>query len=129
MASLPLPVSASTYSAMMEKPSISANRAMVPRWASIPRPERCCRCVESPCASLHLGLDFCKERPQEIFLLGLAEADLRLEERRESIDLVDDPTAGWIDEMNSRVSVVIAVIADRRTPIGWNLAKLHVCGN
>jgi hypothetical protein len=46
-ASAPLPVSASTYSATTVSPSASANRATVARWASMPRPERRCRSVET----------------------------------------------------------------------------------
>ena len=46
-ASLPFPVSASTYSAMISRDSLAAKPWMAARWASRPKPERCCLCVET----------------------------------------------------------------------------------
>src|SRR3954451_14708314 len=43
-----------------------------------------------------------------------------------SIDVVDHATAGWIDEVDPVVAVVIAVAADRRTPVGRDFAELDV---
>src|SRR5215207_4670860 len=42
-----LPCSNSTYSPTRVIPSASANRATAVRWASMPRPERCCLFVDT----------------------------------------------------------------------------------